>query len=168
MTFAIRSVRRGDEVAFRSIRLRALTDSPGAFASTREETEAHPAEYWHDRVTSAVAGQESVLFVATDSDEWIGVAGGYVYEDGGEAVPYLISMWVDPAYRGWGIGQALVERVISWARERGFDHLVLEVEASNRQAIALYTHRGFRPTGDVRPHPTYEGLTEIMMTLSLE
>lgn len=167
MSLIIRQVHLGDEISFRSIRLRALADSPLAFASTLEETEARPTEYWQDRVRSAAAGHESVLFVAVDSDAWIGLVGGVIYEDGGVQVPYLISMWVDPAHRGRGIGRALVEKVIEWAGERGLDDLVLEVEATNRPAISLYTRCGFRPTGEARPHPTYTGLQEVMMKLKL-
>lgn len=168
MSFTIRKIRPGEEADFRAIRLRALADSPSAFASTLEETEARPMEYWHDRVSSAVAGQESVLFVATEGDAWIGLVGGYIFQEEGVEVPYLISMWVDPVYRGRGIGRALVAQVIEWVREQGLEHLVLEVESSNRSAIALYTRCGFRATGEVNPHPTYPGLREIMMKLSLD
>lgn len=167
MSFTIRQIRLGEEAEFRAIRLRALADSPSAFASTLEETEARPTEYWHDRVRSAAAGEESALFAAVDGDEWIGLAGGFIYEEVDARTPYLISMWVDPAHRGRGVGQALVQTVIDWARERGLDHLVLEVEATNQRAISLYTRCGFRPTGAVSPHPTYPGLQEIMMKLTL-
>lgn len=168
MSFTIRQICLGEEANFRAIRLRALADSPSAFASTLQETEARSLEYWRGRVRDAVAGEESVLFVATDGDAWIGLVGGFIYEEGGAAVPYLISMWVDPAYRGKGVGQALVEQVIDWARKRGLDHLVLEVEATNQPAIALYTRCGFRPTGQKQPHPLYAGLQEVMMKLSLD
>lgn len=168
MSFTIRQIRSGEEANFRTIRLRALADSPSAFASTLEETEARPTEYWHDRVRSAVAAQENVLFVATDGDAWIGLVGGFVYEETSIQVPYLVSMWVDPAHRGCGVGQALVEQVIEWARERGMAHLLLEVAATNQPAIALYTRCGFRLTGGMKPHPTYPGLEEVMMKLTLD
>lgn len=167
MPFTVRRIHPGEGAAFRSIRLRALADSPFAFASTVEETRARPGEYWQDRVARGAEGTESVLFVAEDGQEWIGVAGGYIYEEVDVKTPYLISMWVDPAYRGRGVGQALVERVIDWARDRGLDHLLLEVEATNHNAISLYTRCGFRPTGEVRPHPTYPDLQEVMMRLSV-
>jgi ribosomal protein S18 acetylase RimI-like enzyme len=125
-------------------------------------------EYWHDRVINAAAGRENALFVAEDGHEWIGLVGGWVFEEAGSQVPYLISMWVDPGYRGRGIGQALVEQAIDWVRGRGMDHLIVEVEATNRNAISLYTRCGFRPTGEVRPHPTYPGLQEVMMKLALD
>jgi ribosomal protein S18 acetylase RimI-like enzyme len=102
-------------------------------------------------VISAAAAKENALFVAEEGHEWIGLVGGWVFEEAGSQVPYLISMWVDPRYRG-----------------RGMDHLIVEVEATNRNAISLYTRCGFRPTGEVRPHPTYPGLQEVMMKLALD
>ena len=167
MPVNIRRVRPTEGEQFRAIRLRALADSPAAFASTLAETEARPTGYWETRVRDGAAGEGSVLFVAEEDTAWIGLAGGYVDETDGTQVPYLISMWVDPAHRGRGIGGALVERVIAWARDRSFERLVLEVEATNASAISLYTRYGFRPTGTVQPHPTYAGLEEILMEIHL-
>lgn len=167
MPVTVRQVRAEEAEQFRAIRLRALADAPTAFASTVAETEVRPMHYWETRVREGAAGEDSVLFVAECSDAWIGLAGGYVDEEDGTQVPYLISMWVDPAHRGRGIGGLLVEQVVAWARDRAFRRLVLEVEATNASAISLYTRYGFRSTGTVQPHPTYPGLQEFIMELRL-
>lgn len=167
MPVTIRRVRTGEDDKLRAIRLRAIADTPTAFATTLEEATARPIEYWRGRVMDAAAGEESVLFVAEHGEDWVGLAGGHVYEEGNAATPYLISMWVDPAFRGRGIGRDLVAKVAQWTRGRSHDHLYLEVESSNRAAISLYTRCGFRPTGQARSHPTYPDLQEVMMVLDL-
>jgi ribosomal protein S18 acetylase RimI-like enzyme len=50
-----------------------------------------------------------------------------------------------PAWRGRGVGQALLARVEAIARERDCCKLTLEVLQGNRLAQALYRARGFRP-----------------------
>ncbi|MEM9486334.1 MAG: GNAT family N-acetyltransferase, partial [Cyanobacteria bacterium P01_F01_bin.116] len=71
------------------------------------------------------------------------------------------SLWVAPKARGLGIGQALIETVVAWARLETYARLVLEVAEENGAAlakpllrrIALYTRKGFKPTGQTRILP---------------
>jgi ribosomal protein S18 acetylase RimI-like enzyme len=48
-----------------------------------------------------------------------------------------------PAYRGRGIGRALVAEGLLQLRERGATEIELEVEAKNDKALALYRDAGF-------------------------
>jgi RimJ/RimL family protein N-acetyltransferase len=65
-----------------------------------------------------------------------------------------IGMLVDRGWRGRGIGLALVQAAIRWARGQGLHKLCLEVFAQNTAAIALYRKSGFveegRRTGQYR------------------
>ena len=56
-------------------------------------------------------------------------------------------MWVAAEARGQGVGNALVDVVIEYARLSGATRLLLDVADDNRQAIALYTRKGFVPNG---------------------
>jgi GNAT superfamily N-acetyltransferase len=70
------------------------------------------------------------------------------------AAAALTAMWVDPRYRRQGIGDALVQRIVQWARETGYGELFLWVVDGNGSAERLYERNGFRRTGavqDVRP-----------------
>ena len=51
---------------------------------------------------------------------------------------------VDPAARGCGAGQALVDAAITLARRLGLDEVTLEVRTDNDSAIRLYARNGFR------------------------
>jgi GNAT superfamily N-acetyltransferase len=62
--------------------------------------------------------------------------------------------WVEPAYRRQGIGKALLQAVISWAREERFNRLRLWAPLAGVGALALYRQAGFNETGRRRALPT--------------
>ena len=56
---------------------------------------------------------------------------------------YVEDLVVNPDYRGLGIGRALLERGIQWARENGFPGVMLETQDNNVPACMLYQSCGF-------------------------
>ena len=76
-------------------------------------------------------------------------------------------MWVDPAWRGRGIGQALLRAVFDWARSRGFRQLGLWAPEHHPAAIALYRRAGFRETGERRQLPSNTSLWIVAMEVEL-
>ena len=66
---------------------------------------------------------------------------GYVADD----VPEM-SMGVVPAYRGRGIGTALLRTLLSRARDAGVTKVSLSIEDGNKSA-AMYRRAGFTPVG---------------------
>ena len=58
-----------------------------------------------------------------------------------------IGMMVAAAWRGRGVGTALVDAAIDWARERGLHKLTLSVFPHNDAAVALYRKLGFAEEG---------------------
>jgi ribosomal protein S18 acetylase RimI-like enzyme len=58
-----------------------------------------------------------------------------------------LGMLVDRAWRGRGVGSALVQAAIDRARERDLHKLCLEVFAHNTAAIGLYRKFGFVEEG---------------------
>jgi RimJ/RimL family protein N-acetyltransferase len=84
--------------------------------------------------------------------------GGFVAEEDGEPVGLIfvlrshhgfgeIGMLVARDRRGRGVGTALMEAAIAWAREQGLHKLSLDVFAHNEAAIALYRKLGFVEEG---------------------
>ncbi|WP_297437600.1 ribosomal protein S18-alanine N-acetyltransferase [Thermococcus sp.] len=57
---------------------------------------------------------------------------------------HIMSIAVDSAYRGNGIGSALLTEVIERLAARGAKWIGLEVRVSNQNAIKLYERFGFR------------------------
>jgi ribosomal protein S18 acetylase RimI-like enzyme len=59
-------------------------------------------------------------------------------------------MWVAPEARGRGVGDALIDAVLGWARSEKADRVGLDVREGNAPAIRLYERHGFI---DVGPSP---------------
>jgi RimJ/RimL family protein N-acetyltransferase len=58
-----------------------------------------------------------------------------------------LGMAVDAGWRGRGVGSALVQAAIDWARGAGLHKLCLEVFPHNAAGIALYRRAGFAEEG---------------------
>jgi RimJ/RimL family protein N-acetyltransferase len=61
-------------------------------------------------------------------------------------------MLVDRHWRGRGVGSALLQATVDWARDQGLHKLCLEVFADNTTAIALYRKCGFVEEGHRGKH----------------
>jgi len=140
-----------DEVErFRAIRLRALQDSPSAFGTTFESAQAWTLDEWTRLLGSLVA------FVARRGDTDVGMVRVAADSDSPDAAR-LGSLWVDPEARSAGVGTALIDEAVAWARSRGFNRLLLDVADHNPAAVATYARKGFEPTGRVAPFPAPRG-----------
>jgi predicted GNAT family acetyltransferase len=166
-SLSVRRVHAGEGLMLRSLRLRALADSPMAFGTTLAEDRARPEADWHERAARGATGQERVTFIVESGDTPVGMATGVCLEDD-PAGAALVGVWIDPAHRGHGGGAALVEAVAAWARSRGKEHLELWVTAGNMPAITIYERAGFRPTGETEPLPHTPSVREMRMVRSLQ
>jgi RimJ/RimL family protein N-acetyltransferase len=63
-----------------------------------------------------------------------------------------IGMWVAGPWRGRGVGSALLEAGIEWARSVGAHKVALSHWPTNRAAVALYEKFGFVEEGRLRRH----------------
>jgi RimJ/RimL family protein N-acetyltransferase len=63
-----------------------------------------------------------------------------------------LGMMVDAAWRGQGVGSALVEAAIACARDLGAHKLALQAWPHNDAAIRLYLRHGFVEEGVLRRH----------------
>lgn len=60
---------------------------------------------------------------------------------------YVQSLNVDAPFRGGGVGQALLEKGIEWARQKNLPGVMLETQDINVSACKLYERAGFRLGG---------------------
>src|SRR5687767_8274120 len=95
----------------------------------------------------AVARDDSVLFLADAG----GAVVGSIYAGLSGGVVDL-GMFVAAGHRGGGIGSALLEAVIDWARTQEAHKVSLAVWPTNYPAIGLYARYGFRIEGTRRRH----------------
>jgi len=66
--------------------------------------------------------------------------------DGGTAE--LHRLYLDPAVRGRGLGDALVDTILAWCRQHGIPRLVLWSDTRFQHAHRLYLRKGFRQGGE--------------------
>ena len=131
----------------RELRLRALKDAPDWFPDTYADIARRPSSYWEELTRSVTQAHQNAMFVACEGDEAIGSAFALVdraRSQSGRAG----GMWVDPGWRRQGIGQALLQEVIDWARERDFERLTLWCVVGAVASSSLYRKMGFRETGN--------------------
>jgi ribosomal protein S18 acetylase RimI-like enzyme len=62
-------------------------------------------------------------------------------------------LYVRPAFRGKGVGGAMINALISAAREIGYQRMRLDTLASMATAIAIYRSLGFREIAPYRANP---------------
>jgi GNAT superfamily N-acetyltransferase len=129
-----------DVARLRTIRLRALRESPSAFSSRLWDIERWPTARWSQLLC------DSQAFVAVRDGADVGMARGSMDPDEPH-VSWLESMWVAPEARRTGVGQVLVGAVVDWARAAGATSLRLDVADDNLPAVRFYERLGFEPTG---------------------
>jgi L-amino acid N-acyltransferase YncA len=96
-----------------------------------------------DARTAAFASSADSILVADAA----GAIVGTIYVEAGRFGAGDIGMLVDAAWRGRGVGTALLLAAIERSREQGLHKLCLEVFPSNETAVALYRKCGFAEEG---------------------
>lgn len=162
----IESVTRETALVFKTMRLRALRDSPTAFSSTyAKEAQASDAG-WIERLaqwTDQWTHRSSTVFLAMDGDVPCGIAGSFLHPENRE-IAQLVSMWTAPTHRRGGVGRMLVNAVIAWAGSRHAGTLLLHVTSNNHPAIAFYERLGFARTERTAPYANDPALLQYEMS----
>lgn len=65
----------------------------------------------------------------------------------GPVLPYIMSMYTEPAYRGRSVASHLVRAMVDWCERRGYRRVVLHASAMGRP---LYERLGFVPSNEMR------------------
>jgi GNAT superfamily N-acetyltransferase len=138
------------------VRLAALKEAPYAFGSKFEIEVDASEEEWRQRIT------DWNRFAAEVDGQVAGVVGAGPGEFSGTAA--LTSLWVDPRFRGLGVGTALIEAVEVWATGQGLSQILLWVTETNLMAEKLYERRGFTRTGAVQSVRPDEPRVEFEMS----
>jgi L-amino acid N-acyltransferase YncA len=68
-----------------------------------------------------------------------------------------ISIYVERAWRGQGVGRVLLERLVELGQEHGFHKLVLSAFPFNPAGMALYERMGFRTVGVYKEQGRLDG-----------
>ena len=76
-----------------------------------------------------------------------------------EAYRFVVdfSIYVDRAWRGKGLGDVMIARLVELAREHGYHKMVLSAFPTNGGGMALYTKHGFRTVGVYKEQGMLDG-----------
>jgi ribosomal protein S18 acetylase RimI-like enzyme len=140
----VRRIQRDQWRDLRDIRLLALSEAPEAFESRYEDAIRRPDQWWIDWAERSAKGGAQGMFLAWNDRTPVGIAGAFVEPPR----CWLISMWAAPSVRGRGIGAALVQSVVEFARASGDTELFLKVRSDNDRARRLYERCGFLDLDD--------------------
>ncbi len=119
---------------------------PLDFQDFDEELAALPGRY---------AGPDGRLYLALANGETAGCIALRAYDTtpGGVRRCEMKRLYVRDAFKGFGIGRLLAQRVIDEARMAGYGEMLLDSFDFMNSAIALYKKLGFEETGPYRYNP---------------
>lgn len=162
----------------RDIRIRSIRDTPIAFLEDADEAERQPESEWRFRGRrNDEINSHQVVAIAPDG-RWVATFACFIsrgqpeYAGGSASAPEreepqanLVGVWIDPAHRGAGLAERMLDEVTGWVRRRGLDALHLMVHAENARAASFYRRAGFVDTG-VRADD-HRGAVEVELKLPL-
>ena len=159
----VRALDEADWELFRSVRLRALEESPEAFVATHADEVAEDDGFWKARIA------RSQRLLAEADGQPVGIASvGAVKDEDDKA--QLFGLWVEPERQSSGVATALVKAGAATAAAQGKHHLLYWVGTDNGRAVAFASGFGFRPTAERRPMRVAseaDGEEEIAMDLPI-
>ncbi len=164
MNYNIRPIYGDEWRLWRSLRLRAVEESPDSFRSTLAQESAEADEWWVDLIGATAEHSRGLLLVAEAGDDPVGMLFGRL--DGNLEVIDINAMWVDPEVRRQGIGHALVDAALTWARDAGASRAELWVTVGNR-ATEFYGTTGFVSTDETEPLREDSELTVMKMSAEI-
>lgn len=149
MDIEIRTISGEEWRLWRSLRLRAIEESPDSFRGTLAQESAEADGWWSDLIERTAEHPHGLLLIAEVDSDPVGMLFGRL-DDNSELLD-VGAMWVDPDVRRRGIGRALVDYALAWARTAGAGTAELWVTEGNLAAELFYGDCGFVSTGETEP-----------------
>lgn len=103
-------------------------------------------EHGRDHFQRLVAREGGLCLLAIVDDETVGYLAGYTRPKSDyKLVPTaeLESMFIQAGFRGQGIGTALAQSFLGWAREKGAQEVQVTAYTANEKAVRFYQRLGF-------------------------
>lgn len=159
----VRRIGLNEGTLYREMRLTSLADSPDAFSTTLESANDRSPESWSEQADSAAVGRDRAIFLSFCDDRPVGIAA--LYRDAEDrTLGEVVQVWVAPAHRGNGAAGALLDSLLSWARNSSYERLAAWVNGENPRAARFFEKLGFQMTGETGPFRPGADRTARLMT----
>lgn len=123
------------------------------------------AEAWsREMVAEELRGPHRRYLVVERGGEVAGYGGVFLGLDAAE----VMTVGVDPAAQGCGLGRRLMEALLAEVRRAGSKRVLLEVAVDSEAAIGLYRSLGFRQIGRRRGYYQPSGRDALVMSLDMQ
>jgi RimJ/RimL family protein N-acetyltransferase len=140
----IRLADDADADALNGLRLEALRDYPTAFTADYAAALEQPPNHWAERLRQLAGDRSGVIVLACHATTPVGMTG--IRRDAGPKIRHNAMIWgvyVQPAWRGLRVAQAMIEACVEWAQAQGLRQVRLGVETDNAAARRCYERCGF-------------------------
>lgn len=114
---------------------------------------------------AAVPRNRYYIVAQNDGGEVVGYAGAFSPDLGLDAD--VLTLTVLPKYRRQGIGRAMLDQLITWAKLQQAPAIFLEVREGNVEASPLYESAGFEPIS-TRSNYYSLGVNAVVMKKDLQ
>jgi GNAT superfamily N-acetyltransferase len=145
----VRRLTEADAEAFWNIRLRALRDNPESFGASYEEILDRGIAGVTQGLRRSEAAPDDATFGAFDGKIIVGIASFQREAEIKKRHKGVVwGMYVPQELRGKGVGKALVEAAIAYAKTlSGLEQINLAVVLTSREARKLFVSMGFETYG---------------------
>jgi ribosomal protein S18 acetylase RimI-like enzyme len=101
------------------------------------------------RHLASLSAREAIQVAETEQDAIIGYQALELWAPTLDSMAHVgqIGTFLRPAWRRRGIGEALFQRTVGFARQRDYLKFVIQVRSSNTSALGFYQRLGFRECG---------------------
>ena len=157
MNLSIRHIAPGDNPFLAAI----IRDTLAEFGAN------HPGTVYFDASTDELyeifQKEGSVYFVALLDGRIIGGGGIYPTDGLDPDTCELVKMYLLPEARGRGLGRALIEKCLAFAKEKGYRKVYLESMPELKQALKIYEQFGFNYLTGPRGNSGHTGCSLWML-----
>src|SRR5258708_39455731 len=160
----LRKLKSQDLVEYRRLRLRSVETDPNAFFLRFSQAKKYPDSFFLSELLEK--NTDTFGFYGTFED--MKLVGMISLQPLGGSKAQIFTLYVDPLYRGKGIGRMLLDEVLVKASQSAIESIKLTVIAGNT-AIALYESIGFKLVGENKKalHNDSGGFDELVFQKEL-
>ncbi|WFB36089.1 N-acetyltransferase [Kiritimatiellota bacterium B12222] len=164
----IRMMQMEDAVGLMRLRHRAIRECAANFGTPLHIELARDLPYYRRQLFRFGKRGWALLLGCWQGDALVGMTGIRVRKYKGESVGLIYSTYIEPCFRGQGLGKALVEEGRRQIEDRwGLTHCLMHVEVHNKRALHLYQECGFEITSKQERAFWIDGMAHDVFVLEL-